>query len=291
MTRGFLLLLISELAFSIAYVFAKFVTTQSAIPGIEITIFRFGIGFIASSIVIIKNKTPLVPNKVSFVALRAVFNTAAVICLFIGLQYTTITKANMLNMTYPAFVFLLSPFINGERASLHNLVYLVIAITGIHYVIMPESSFFSLSGINMGDIISFASGIFAGFAITTLREARKHDESALILFYLMGLGTITNIIILIPYFVMPDLKMLVYMVLCGGLSVLGQFTITEGYRYIEAARGSLVSTARIFFSMILGVIIFQDIMTFRIAAGCVLIIISLVGVSGVFKLKRKAYAQ
>jgi len=61
---------------------------------------------------------------------RAVTNAAAVLLVFSALRYTTVTNANMLNMSYPVFVFLLAPWVNRERTQRSHYLYLVLAMTG-----------------------------------------------------------------------------------------------------------------------------------------------------------------
>jgi drug/metabolite transporter (DMT)-like permease len=75
------------------------------------------------------------------------------------------------------------------------------------------------------------------------------------------------------------------------LSFTGQLLITVGYKYIDAAPGSLVSSSRIVFAIILGVTFFSDPMTLRIIIGSLMIIISLAGVNGFFRYLRREYTK
>jgi drug/metabolite transporter (DMT)-like permease len=59
----------------------------------------------------------------------------------------------------------------------------------------------------------------------------------------------------------------------------GQIFLTEGYRYIRATSGSIVSSSRILYAVLMGALFFHDALNIRIAAGGVLILISLAGVS------------
>jgi len=61
--------------------------------------------------------------------------------------------------------------------------------------------------------------------------------------------------------------------------VLGQIFITYGYKYISARAGSLISTSRILYAVILGVLVFSEEITLRIAAGGMLIMLSIIAVS------------
>ncbi|NJK97217.1 MAG: EamA family transporter, partial [Bacteroidales bacterium] len=106
MYKGIILLLLAELCFASSTVFAKLVTNTSDISGVEIAFFRFLIGFIASAYTVYRLKIPLKPHNTKLVLWRAFLNTTAADLLFLAVQHTSITNANMLNMTYPVFIFI-----------------------------------------------------------------------------------------------------------------------------------------------------------------------------------------
>ena len=253
MRKGILYMLASALAFAVATVFTKLVTEESSISGIEISFFRFLLGFLFIGGFMLAKGKPIIPNNFKYILQRTIFNTIAVMLFFTGVQYSTITNANMLNMTYPVFVFLFAPIINREQSSSLNLIYLLMTLLGAFFIIDP-----SFEAINYGDVYSLLSGIAAGFAITTLREARKYDSSSVILFYMMGLGCVINLMVALPSFIVPSGKPLAYILLSAATGVLGQVWLTVGYRFISAAPGSLLSASRILFAAILGIVILGE---------------------------------
>jgi drug/metabolite transporter (DMT)-like permease len=199
MYKGVFMLLMAELFFASATVFAKLVTNTSDISGIEIASFRFLVGFIASAFTVYKMRIPLKPHKTNLVLWRAFLNTTAVILFFMSVQYTSVTNANMLNMTYPVFIFLFSPlFIKTEKAKPLNYLFLLFTLIGIFLVIHPD-----FHKINRGDVFGLISGLVGGFSVITLRLARENDSTVLILFYLMGIGLAMNAIIVVPNFIIP----------------------------------------------------------------------------------------
>ncbi|SHK25058.1 EamA-like transporter family protein [Paramaledivibacter caminithermalis DSM 15212] len=153
---------------------------------------------------------------------------------------------------------------------------MILTIVGYYLIVVPD-----FHNINIGDLVALISGIIAAFGFCALREARKYVKSYLIIFYLMFIGSLISFIIILPNLVIPQLIVVFYMLMSGLMGVLGQIFITMGYRYIDSAKGSLVSASRIIFGVILGVSIFSDLLTFRIVLGGILILISLVGVSGI----------
>ncbi len=282
MYRGVIYLTLSAFIFSLATVFVKLITAGTDIPAIELSFFRFLFGFLAVLIPVLYSGMSMKPNKGKYVYLRAFFNTVAVILFFYGIEYSNVSKANLLNMTYPVFVFLIAPFINGEKSTPEYILYLLMTLAGIYFVIIPSGSSTDITSVNGGDIAALASGITAGFAITTLREARKDNPTYIILLYLMGFGTCLSATAAIPLFVMPRGIYIIYTLLMALFSFLGQIFITAGFKHIDAAPGAIVSASRIIFAIILGVIIFSDSITGRMVWGSVLIFISLAGVSGIF---------
>jgi drug/metabolite transporter (DMT)-like permease len=271
---GIVLLVLAELFFAGSTVFAKLLTNSSNIPAIEITFFRFFIGFFISGIYMLKLKQTFKPNNVRFVVLRAVLNTLAVILFFLSVKYTSITNANMLNMTYPVFIFMISPFILKEKISYKQYMYLLLTMLGIYFVIKPD-----FSNINIGDWYGLASGIAGALAIMSLRMAREYDSTALILFYLMSIGLVINGFLLMPVWVMPVGTQWIFLLSSALAGFIGQAFITSGYKYLEAGKGALVSSSRIVFAFLLGWMFFSESLTLHLIIGASLIVFSFIGVS------------
>ena len=267
--------MLSELCFTVSTIFSKLLTNSSSISAIEITFGRFFLGFLIVSVTIYKNTISLVPNKISLLIWRGVLNTVAVILFFLASQYTTITNTHMLNMTYPFFIFLFSPlFFKTEKTSPWMYLILIVALGGVWLVINP-----SWQLVNKGDLFGLMSGIISAFAIIALNLARKSDSTPVILFYLMGIGTVLNGLVMIPMFVLPHGVEWLLLLASAFVGVLGQVFITYGYKYITARAGSLVSTSRILYAVLLGMMIFGESLTLRIAAGGFAILASIVEVT------------
>jgi drug/metabolite transporter (DMT)-like permease len=283
MSNGVLFLLIAELFFAIGTVIVKIITANTDITGVELAFLRFLTGFVIIGTYVVVSGKPVKPVKSFYVYMRGFFNALSVIFFFMGVQYSNISKANLLNMTYPVFVMLLSPLINKEKNTHSVILYLTIIMAGIYLIVIPGHSGSGFSDINKGDIFALLSGITAGFGISFLREARKSNGIPVILFYLMGTGTVISGIFAASTFIIPTGIYILYIVIMAVLSFTGQLLITVGYKYIDAAPGSLVSSSRIVFAIILGVTIFSDPLTLRIIIGSLMITISLAGVNGFFR--------
>ena len=214
------------------------------------------------------------------VAVRAVFNCLSVMLLTWALQYTTITNANMLNMTYPVFVILLAPYITKEKSEKSTFIYLFIIMLGTYIVSNP-----SFARVNIGDAIATVSAITAAIAVLFLTEARKYDDGDIIVFYVMLIGAFINLPYAYNDVVLFDLNGLVPVFLSALLGFLGQVFITWGYKYVDSSTGALVSTSRIIMSAAIGVIFLSEPLNSRVVLGILLITSALAGISGFFSKK------
>jgi drug/metabolite transporter (DMT)-like permease len=267
-------LILAEFCFASATVFAKFITNSSDIPAVEITFFRLILGVILATLYMLKTGTSFVPKKYPLVVARALLSFAALITFFYSVEHSSVTNANMLNMTYPVFIFLVAPLFKLEKLHKISLLFLAMAMIGIYLVIFPD-----FSHINKGDVIGLFSGIFGAFSIITLSIAREHDSTVLIVFYLMAIGTVCNIFMMAPVFVMPNAKDLPILLGSGLTGVMGQVFLTMGYKYVSAKAGSMVSSSRIIFAATMGFFFFSESLSIRILAGGFMIIASIIGIS------------
>ncbi len=274
MLRGIIFILLAEFCFAVATVFAKYITRSSDISAVEITFFRFFIGFFVSYIYIRSQGYSFRPANWRLVLYRAVFSFTALILFFYAVQYTSVTNANMLNMTYPVFVFMIAPLFWKQKIKWVAVLFLFIAILGIYLVIRPD-----FRHVNIGDVWGLLSGIVAAFAVITLSIAREHDSTAIIVFYLMAFGFIFNGLMMIPAFVLPSDIQYVHLLASGIFGVMGQTFLTIGYKTINARTGSMISSSRIVFAALLGFILFSEPLNLSIITGGLLIVGSIIGIS------------
>jgi drug/metabolite transporter (DMT)-like permease len=283
MQRGIFLLIFAEFFFALATVFVKYITNGTEIPAIEITFFRVSMGTMVAALYMWHSKTSFKPKKVSLVISRAVLSFSALVAFFYAVEHSSVTNANMLNMTYPVFIFMVAPLFHLEKMKKISFLFLMIAMTGIYLVIFPD-----FSNINKGDLVGLLSGIFAAFAIISLAMAREYDSTVLIVFYLMAIGTICNALMMAPVFVMPARADLPFLLASGAAGLTGQILLTMGYKNVTAKAGSMVSSSRIVFAALMGFFFFSESLSLRIIIGGLLIIGSIIGIS---MLQKKVNAE
>lgn len=245
------------------------------VHSLHVTFARFLIGSIVTVPLVLRGGIRM--NKPAWVITRGVSNVVAVFLFFFAIRYTTVSKANLLNMTYPLFVFLFAPLVIGERNSPFRYAILLITFLGVWNVVRPEQ-FEGLGSIVAGDLLALASAVAAGFAIATLRRARLTDDSVTIVFYVMVIGLAINAALL-PFTPQTTLPGAGIALLAGTFGAIGQFLLTFGFRHVSASTGAILSTARIPIAAALGILLFDDPFTPRTIIGAVLIVVSLVTIT------------
>lgn len=274
MLKGLFIVLAAELCFASATLFAKWAWVTGGIGGIEVMFCRFLLGTLWAWAVLKKSGTDFKPRRPDLVVWRGLFNSTATVCFFLAVQMSTLTNANMLNMTYPVFVFLIAPFVTKEKMPRGFPIFLAMAMAGIFLVINPQ-----FDRISLGDLLGLASGILAAFGTSTLKKARTYDSTFVILFYMMSLGTVVCLVLLPWAFTLPTGWGLFHLAVSAALGVAGQTILTYGYAFVTARTGALFSSSRIVYALVLGVVFLQEGLGWNSLAGAGLIFGAVVGVA------------
>ncbi|MCR9141839.1 MAG: DMT family transporter [bacterium] len=217
------------------------------------------------------------PGAVRFLILRGVFNLLALVCFYQSVAAGATGKANVLNMTYPAFVALLAGPMLGEAPDRRTVALVALAVAGMLLNIFEWND--GLGMPSAADAWGIASGVAAGFAIVSLRGAARVASPVEILCWMFGLGAIA----LLPFnlseiawlverlsevFYTPTRaeieleagatfarhwsRELLFVFASAGCGILGQWSLSISYRYLDASSGSVISASRIPIALIAG---------------------------------------
>lgn len=277
---GVFLILLSSLSFALSSYFGKVVTNTTNMSGVVTSFSRFFLGAIIMGIYILLTKKSFKAPDIKPIGLRALYNSFAIILFSASFGYTTVTNTNMLHMSYPIFVILFSPYFTKEVVDKKNYLYLLIIMTGSYIVANPK-----FGNINIGDLMALGSATIAAFSILSLKKAARNNESYIIIFYVMLLGTIINIPFAFKDLLAFEMVGIVPVFIGALLGVLGQVFITLGYKYVDSSTGALVASSRTVLGAIIGALFLGEVITMRVLIGMILITGSLVALSGFFSKK------
>ena len=143
---------------------------------------RFFIAFIVTlSLLAVAKKLNifihLLKNK--FIAATGVLNAVAFIFQFIGQKYTFATNASLLVNTSPIFTAIVAHFYLSERINLKRLISILIAITGVYYLITGGTLMIYFSSRIIGDALCLLSGFMWGLYIAMSKKLTSSESDDL----------------------------------------------------------------------------------------------------------------
>lgn len=208
---------------------------------------RFLLGFLVVCAVMAYRRQLPRPRSYHLLLGRTVFNCVAVYCFYMAVNYTSVAEANILNMTYPVFVAIISWFLLRRQRDPVALVMVAVAFAGIWLILAPGKIDFKTA-----NLWGLASGLSASLSMTYLNISRQVHDTDTVLFFMFGLGSLLIFIIFKGDFYWPDSQELYYLGLCAASGVAGQFLLTIGFRYVTVVDGSIISSLRILLAALLG---------------------------------------
>jgi len=214
---------------------------------------RFLLGFIVIATILIVKKRPPRPIKYHLLVGRALANSVAVYCFYMAVQMTSVAHANILNMTYPVFVALITWGVLHEKLEIRTMLALLAAFTGIVLILHPGDM-----TVNVNHLWGLSSGISAALAIIYLNRSRRVHDAETVLFYMFGLGSLFIYAGFHERMVLRQAIEIVYLILCGVFGIAGQYLITIGFRYVTAVEGSILSSTRILMAAFAGPLVAMD---------------------------------
>ena len=192
-----------------------------------------------------------------WVIVRALSNLAALLAFYQAVSLSGAGPSNVLNMTYPAFVFIFAYFLLKEKPDFRKIILLGLCLFGIFLqLFQSETSAWQLSE---GSLWGLASGLLAGLSIASLRGAARENRANpfVILFWLFLLGTLVSFPLCYQELGLLSIENSKYIFLSALCGVGAQWFLTLSYARLEALTGSLISTARIPLALLIGVLFLE----------------------------------
>lgn len=263
--KGITYILLSSLFFALMAATVKFLGDM---PTAEKIFFRNLVGVFVAFSLVKKSGSSLIGNNKKLLILRSIFGVLGIAAYFYALANMKLSDAVILNKMSPFFVMVFAALFLKEKITKKQLIALVTAALGAVLVIRP-----GFDSNLIPALIALLSSIFAGIAYTIVRQLRKTDSAATVVFYFSLFSTLAMIPFMISgSFVIPTAVQALALLALGLFAAAAQLFMTNAYRHAEAGELSIYTYANIVFSSIFGLILFQEIPDIFSVFGAVLII-------------------
>ena len=252
-SKGIFLTLGSVVFFALMAVLVKAVPNVSSY---QTTFFRFAIGLGILGILSLFGIINLRFNDKKNLFWRGIVGGIAVYLFYLAIIKLGVGKGSVYVYSYPIFATLFSMLILKEKVEPVKFVVIFISFAGL--LLLSVGGKESLAGMGIYELIAIAGAITTGLAVVFVKKLHDSDNSYAIFFSQCIVGFWLFLIPSGATQAKGNLNELLLLVLVGIVATIGQLFMTEGYRYVNVATGSLLQSMVPVFNLLSGWLIFHE---------------------------------
>lgn len=266
---GPIMMFSSAVLFSIMAVFVKLLS--KSVPAAEIIFFRSFISVVLLLLLVGIGKVRFTARSKEKLIFRGIVGGISLMLYFYSISLTSLANAVLLAYTYPIFASIFSMMYLKEELTREKIMFMLAAFFGLLLILD-----FDFSALNTGDLIALLSAVTSGMAVVSIRELRKTDSSAVIVFSFVLSGTIFSLFFMKGNIAPLNSTALLMLLLIGVIGAFGQLFMTAAYKLCSTALGGVISMSSVIMTAIFSMVVFGERLTPNIIVGGLLIFISAV---------------
>jgi len=240
------------------------------IGGPQIAVIRFAFGLLPLLLIPSVRRRSLVFQRFDLLLYRGVFGGLAVLCYFSAIEHVPVGIATLLNYTTPVFSGIYAALFAGEPIRAKVLAPLAVAFSGVFLVVSANGSASAHFGFGRWELVALCSAVFAGAAVTSIRVARRTENSWAIFTSFSLFGLITTLPFGLRGWTKPDPTAWLLLAVVGVLSIVAQLFMTHAFRWVQTLIGGVISQIAVLVSMTLGILVLGERLTTQSALGATL---------------------
>ena len=252
-SKGVLLTLGSVVFFALMAVLVKAIPNVSSY---QTTFFRFAIGVGIMGVLSLFGIVNLKFNDKKNLFWRGLVGGVAVYLFYLAIIKLGVGKGSVYIYSYPIFATLFSMLILKEKVEPIKFIVIFISFAGL--VLLSVGGKGSLAGMGIYELIAIAGSILTGLAVVFVKKLHDSDNSYAIFFSQCIVGFWMFLIPSGTTQAKGNMTELLLLVLVGIIATIGQLFMTEGYRYVNVATGSLLQSMVPVFNLLSGWLIFHE---------------------------------
>lgn len=267
-SKGILLTLGSVVFFALMAVLVKAIPNVSSY---QTTFFRFTIGVGIIGILSLFGVIKLKFNDWKGLFWRGFVGGIAVYLFYLAILKLGVGKGSVYIYSYPIFATIFSMLILKEKVEPLKFVIIAVSFAGL-ILLSVGGGKGSLAGMGIYELIAIAGSVTTGLAVVFVKKLHDSDNSMAIFFSQCIVGFW---MFLIPSGVTQakgNLTEILLLVLVGIVATIGQLFMTEGYKYVNVATGSLLQSLVPVFNLFSGWLIFNEKYSFIEMIGAFVIV-------------------
>ena len=263
--RGVALILASTVAFCLM---SGLVRYASDIDPYKTTLFRFIVGLGMLGTAALFGRITLKFANGPLLLLRGLTGGAAILIFFFSIAKLGVGKGTVLIYSFPIFGSIFSSIFLKERIGAIRFGAILMAFVGIYLLAADNGRDSSLLGaLGAYELLTIFGAMLGGVALVSVKKLHDTDSSYAIYFAQCVIGLW---VVVVPANIVPcsiGWSGGLLLVAIGTASTVGQLLSTEGIRYVQVATGSLLGMLVPVLNYFLGVVAFDEVISWRSVVG------------------------
>jgi drug/metabolite transporter (DMT)-like permease len=193
---------------------------------------------------------------------RGVFGGVAALLYFVAIEHVPIGIATLLNFTAPVFSVAFASIFLGERFEPKLVLPVLVVAAGVPLAAGAEPRGLAPLAIGRWELVALGSAVLAGAAVTSIRAARRTENSWSIFasFSLFGFLAALPLTAARPLEDIPPAAWL-WVVAVGVTSIGAQLLMTFAYRWVTNLQAGVILQLTVVLSLVLGALVLGERMT------------------------------
>ena len=260
------------------------------LSGAQVAMLRFATGLLPALLIANARRKAFTFQRLDLLFYRGFFGGLAVLCYFIAIEKVSVGVATLLNYTSPLFSGIFSILFLSERVSARVLLPMPVAFAGVLLVVQANARPGDVLGFGPWELVGLASAVLSGAAVTSMRAARRGENSWAVYTSFCLLGTLLTAPFALATWRMPAGLEWIWLAATSLFAIFAQLLLTFSLRWVDAMTVGVISQLAVVVSMALGVTFLGDVVSAKAALGAALTIGGVVGVVYVTSRVKKVVA-
>jgi drug/metabolite transporter (DMT)-like permease len=199
-------------------------------------------------------------------------------CMFSSVNYLSLFNVSVLTSLSPFWVLLITGIFIDKSINKELFVLAIIGFIGCLLILKPSREI-----INLGAILGLFSGIFMALTLISIKNLLKTENSDRVLVYYFGIASLSMLPFLMNFAITQvSLNDWVLLSINALLMLLHQILLNKGLEIGLVTETSILAYSSVLFSLILSIVIWQEIPDIFSIVGAIIIISS-----GIYIAKRQ----
>ena len=205
---------------------------------------------------------PLRTSNLGLMAVRGLFNAAAMLAYFVALGMMPLAELSALSFTVPLFVaILVVPFL-GERLGFRRIVSLIIGFCGALIILRP-----GIEIVDIGALYALGSSASWAMAVIVIKQLSRTNSTVTITIYGMLFLALFTLVPALFVWRWPSPEEVVWLVGIAGLGTVGQLAFAQALKHADASLVMPFDFTKLIWASLFGIVVFSEAPTIWTFAG------------------------